>query len=276
MSADRDNGHTTELSDRLSDIEGAVAPVKPLRNFYGAGERVAKHKHSRAQLLYAREGVVIVAAAGGRWMVPPGHALWIPGGVEHEVEMLVNVNMLSLYLAPGVISEIPETVRVVAVDSLAHELIVAAVQPGPGDMAAGRIALVMPLLLDVISSLPESPLGLPFPKDRKLALLCRMFVANPDADLAIESWASKLSMSRRTFTRFFRQETGLSLSQWRQQACLFAALPRLAGGEAVTSVALDLGYDSVAAFITMFKRTLGAPPRAYLNTRERPAAQPSQ
>jgi AraC-like DNA-binding protein len=51
---------------------------------------------------------------------------------------------------------------------------------------------------------------------------------------------------------------------WRQQACMFAALPRLADGEPVTTVALDLGYDSVAAFITMFKRMTGEPPRSWL------------
>ncbi|MNE86844.1 transcriptional activator FtrA [compost metagenome] len=72
-------------------------------------------------------------------------------------------------------------------------------------------------------------------------------------------------MSRRAFTRAFRRETGLSLSVWRQQACLFAALPRLAAGEPVTSVALDLGYGSIPAFTTMFKRMLGAPPRSYFN-----------
>jgi AraC-like DNA-binding protein len=71
-------------------------------------------------------------------------------------------------------------------------------------------------------------------------------------------------MSRRAFTRAFRRETGLSLSAWRQQACLFAALPRLARGEPVTSVALDLGYDSLPAFTTMFRRILGAPPSRYL------------
>ena len=32
-------------------------------------------------------------------------------------------------------------------------------------------------------------------------------------------------------------------------------------GETVTSVAFDLGYESVAAFTTMFKRMFGAPPR---------------
>jgi AraC-like DNA-binding protein len=45
---------------------------------------------------------------------------------------------------------------------------------------------------------------------------------------------------------------------------LFAALPRLIGGESVTSVALALGYENPAAFTTMFKRLLGAPPRIYL------------
>ncbi len=73
-------------------------------------------------------------------------------------------------------------------------------------------------------------------------------------------------MSRRTFTRMFRRETGLSLSTWRQQACLLSALPRLTEGEPVTSVALDLGYNSVPAFTTMFKRMLGAPPRHYLHS----------
>jgi AraC-like DNA-binding protein len=45
---------------------------------------------------------------------------------------------------------------------------------------------------------------------------------------------------------------------------LFAALPRLADGEPITRVALDLGYESVPAFTTMFKRMLGEPPRSYL------------
>jgi AraC-like DNA-binding protein len=72
-------------------------------------------------------------------------------------------------------------------------------------------------------------------------------------------------MSRRNFTRMFRQETGLSFVEWRQQACLVAALPRLGAGETVTSVAMALGYDNPAAFTAMFKRLLGVPPRRYVN-----------
>ena len=86
----------------------------------------------------------------------------------------------------------------------------------------------------------------------------------PVGHLNIDHWADAAGLSRRSFTRIFRRETGLSLSTWRQQACLMAALPRLSAGEAVTAVALDLGYDSVPAFTTMFCRMMGTPPKTYL------------
>jgi AraC-like DNA-binding protein len=142
--------------------------------------------------------------------------------------------------------------------SLVVEAVRAQGEPG------NRSDLIMALLVEEIRTLPEVPLGLPLPRDERLARLCRNFVAAPDPHETIDRWASRLNMSRRAFTRAFRRETGVSLSTWRQQACLFAALPRLAHGEPVTTVALDLGYESVAAFTTMFRRMLGAPPRAYL------------
>ncbi|XOT98243.1 helix-turn-helix domain-containing protein, partial [Alcaligenes pakistanensis] len=55
-------------------------------------------------------------------------------------------------------------------------------------------------------------------------------------------------------TRLFRQQTGMSFSEWRQQACLLAALAKLSAGQSVTQIALDLGYDSSSAFSTMFRR----------------------
>ena len=56
----------------------------------------------------------------------------------------------------------------------------------------------------------------------------------------------------------------MSFVAWRQQACVLAALPHLAAGEHVTTVALNLGYDNPAAFTTMFKRVLGTSPLSYL------------
>jgi AraC-like DNA-binding protein len=52
----------------------------------------------------------------------------------------------------------------------------------------------------------------------------------------------------------------MPFGEWRQHACLISALSRLAEGQPVTAVALELGYDSPGAFSTMFRRRLGFSP----------------
>nr|WP_246088881.1 helix-turn-helix transcriptional regulator [Phreatobacter stygius] len=254
---------------RRAWLESTDGHTIALASDYPRGYLVNKHRHSRAQLLYALAGVVTVSTGIGRWVVPAGHALWIPAGIEHAVEMLGRVSMRSVYVMPGAIGGLPEGIRVVAVTDLMRSLVVEAVTLPLEHEPMSRAGLVMALMTLEIPRLPERPLGLAFPAEPRLAMLCRRFLEHPSPHARIDEWADQLAMSRRAFTRAFRRETGLSLSAWRQQACLFAALPRLAAGEAVTSVALDLGYESVAAFTTMFKRMLGTPPSHYLReTRE--------
>jgi len=105
----------------------------------------------------------------------------------------------------------------------------------------------------------------PFPTTPMIARKCHAFLESPAPHDTIEQWSDQLGMGRRAFTRAFRRETGMSFGEWRQQACLLVALPRLAAGQPVTSVALDLGYESPAAFSTMFKRLLGMAPSQYRN-----------
>ncbi|MNI29118.1 DNA-binding transcriptional regulator SoxS [compost metagenome] len=58
----------------------------------------------------------------------------------------------------------------------------------------------------------------------------------------------------------------MSFGQWRQRACVVLALTRLSSGDSITRIALDFGYESPAAFSTMFRRILGQSPTAYLDT----------
>ncbi|WP_375540732.1 helix-turn-helix domain-containing protein [Serratia silvae] len=55
-----------------------------------------------------------------------------------------------------------------------------------------------------------------------------------------------------------------SFPQWRQRACVVLALARLAAGNSVTQVTIELGYESSAAFSAMFRRVLGLAPSSYL------------
>jgi AraC-like DNA-binding protein/quercetin dioxygenase-like cupin family protein len=249
---------------RLEWLEEAEGRVLALPTDYPDGYHVPSHRHSRSQLLYALTGVVMVSTGKGRWMVPPEHAIWLPAGTDHAVEMLGDVAMRSIYVLPDALDGLPDDLRVVAITDLMRNLIIEAVTLPPDPHKESRGALIMCLLLHEIPNLPQRPLALPFPSDRRLAALCRRFVSEPSPHATIDDWAKAAGMSRRSFTRAFHRETGLSLSTWRQQACLFAALPRLADGEPITGVALDLGYESVAAFTTMFKRMLGESPRNWL------------
>ncbi|MDR7034806.1 helix-turn-helix transcriptional regulator [Mesorhizobium sp. BE184] len=250
-------------SDRLAWLEQVEGPIVGLPSEYPDGYEVPEHRHSRSQLLHALTGVVLVKTRYGSWMVPPDHAMWIPAGIAHTVNMLGRVSMRSLYVDPEAIDGLPSGLRVVGVSALMRSLIIEAVAL-PDEKPSARNTLLLTLMLHEIPTMPERPLGLPFPADARIAALCRRFVASPSPHATIHEWAEAVGMSRRTFTRVFHRQTGLSLSTWRQQALLFAALPRLADGEPVTRVALDLGYDSVPAFTTMFKRMLGTSPRAYL------------
>lgn len=244
-------------------IDEAREEVVAAARDFPDGYRVAAHRHGRAQLLHPLSGVVMVSTAAGRWMVPPDHAMWIPAGVEHAVEMLGAVRMRSIYVLPGAAPGLPDSLAVLAMTSLMRSLVVAAVEAG-AEAGDARAAAIARLILFEMPKLEERPFVLPFPLDPRLVRLCRDFVAAPSAATTIDHWADRAGMSRRSFTRAFRRQTGLSLSVWRRHATLFAALPRLSRGEPVTEVALELGYESAPAFTTMFRKMLGVAPRGYL------------
>ena len=118
--------------------------------------------------------------------------------------------------------------------------------------------------LTLLHLAPTMPLFAPMPQDPPLARLCKAFLRAPSIQATPQQWADQLHKSLRTFTRLFSQQTGMSFGAWRQQACLLAALPRLSAGQAITQVALDLGYDSPSAFSTMFRKRLGQAPSDFI------------
>ncbi|GGE47944.1 AraC family transcriptional regulator [Agaricicola taiwanensis] len=258
------HGDVAAHRQRVAWLETVRDRVVAIAAHYPPEHHVPPHHHSRAQLLHIANGVIMVQTASGRWMVPPGHAVWIPAGVEHWLDMLGAVSMQSVYVTQGAGAPLSSGLVVVGLTPLMEALLPEAVAADVSPAEDSRDAHVLALLLDEISRLPSRSLGLPFPSDPRLSRLCHAFVRHPSPRTNIDDWADRLGMSRRSFTRAFHRQTGMSLALWRQQACLLAALPRLTDGESITNVAVDLGYESVPAFTTMFKRMLGAPPSLYM------------
>jgi len=126
--------------------------------------------------------------------------------------------------------------------------------------AQSRLAGV---ILDEIRTLPEEFLGLPMPQDARLLKIASALSDRPDDERRMEEWAMWAGIAPRTLTRRFVAETGFSFTEWRQRVRLLKSLEMLAAGKSVTTIALDLGYGNVSAFIALFRRTFGATPGRY-------------
>lgn len=226
------------------------------------------HDHRHSQLVYGASGIMMVGTEHGRWIVPPDRAVWIPGNIVHDLRMVSDVTTVTVWVEPNAQPDLPSTCQVVEVSSLMRSLLMAAIDIEPEYDRNGRSGLIVSLLLHELALLPKLPLELKFPRHSRMAEKCRAFLLDPKPRDTIEIWCEDLGMSRRTFTRLFRREMGISFSAWRQQACLFASLPRLAANEPITQIAFELGYESPAAFTTMFKRLQGVPPSQYISNAE--------
>jgi len=120
------------------------------------------------------------------------------------------------------------------------------------------------VLLDELEQMPTAQLYLPISRDKRLRRIAAALMADPSNRYTIAEWATQVAMSERTLARLLIRETGMTFGRWRQQLHLLVALQRLAGGMSVQLVSGDLGYESVSAFITMFKKATGKRRRAIL------------
>lgn len=251
------------LQRHPDDYEDVARPVVGIGNDYPRSFELAEHRHRRGQVLYAASGVVAVSTPHGAWVAPPERAVWIPGGTPHAVRMVGAVQTRSVLIEPTACPTLAQSCRVIGVSPLLRQLLVSAAEVPIEYDEEGPDGLVMKLLVTEIDRAPVIPIVVPFPHHPALAARCHAFLERPRATATIDQWADALAMNRRRFTRLFRRETGMSFAEWREQACLSVALPKLAAGEPITAIALDLGYGGAANFSTMFKRSLGVPPSRY-------------
>ncbi|MGK5062127.1 AraC family transcriptional regulator [Janthinobacterium sp. LB3P112] len=247
------------------DYQHVPRPVTAMSRQYVAGDYTAPHNHVRAQLLYATQGVMRVSTEHGVWILPPRRALLIPVGVMHEVHILSELSMRTVYIDAQVAAQYGNNCKVLEVSRLLRELILALLAEPIEYALAGRGDWLAHLILSELTAADTVPLAIPWPRDRRLVAVCSAIMDAPGSRRSIEDWAQDAGASARTLIRLFPKETGLHYRQWLQQVHLAEAFCRLDRGEGVAAIAYALGYASPSAFSAMFRRILGRTPQHYLS-----------
>ncbi|AXF14028.1 AraC family transcriptional regulator [Paraburkholderia caledonica] len=260
--AGSDRSSFVSLTDTPPEFQpNDTHPIRVRSRPMPMGSHFARHTHAWAQVAYASRGVLRVATTGTTWMVPPSRAIWVPPHVTHEVVAVEDAFLRTLYITESTVPAGLDAPRVVEVSNLLREVIAALDTPG---ISPAREQLLGALAIDELTRSEPLPLSVPMPNEKRLRALCEAVIADPTPGESLEQWAASVGASTRTIARLFRQELGVSFSQWRQQAILARAIPLLSQGRPLSHVAQELGYQSQSAFSAMFRRAFGESPRAFI------------
>lgn len=253
----RQSGHSPTAFTEVLQTEHYPpidCPLIVLSKQFSSRTRTGPHNHDRGQLMFAQKGFVVANTSAGTWFVPSGHALWMPAGLTHDVSMHSEVHMLAAYIDPAEAAGLPTQAQVLRV----KELLAAALQE-LADEPVGRTRIERAqhltwLVLDEIARAPASAFILPLPEDARLARVTHALITDPGSNRTIDQWCDLAGLSRRTMTRLFRSQTGLSFADWRCRLRLIGAITRVAEGEPLARVAASLSYRNPAAFRAMAAR----------------------
>jgi AraC-like DNA-binding protein len=251
------------LHDRKGRLTGHVGSVSA---DFRDRQVIAEHYHPEDQLIFASRGVMTVRTGQGTWVVPPLRAVWIPAGTSHSVAMAGEVSMRTLYFMPGLVRSLPDKCFVMSVSPLLRELILHACQFARLSWTALPDRSLIDLIAAQLKEANSVPLQLPRPSDPRALRIVLMLYKDPSQRKTLDELCQKCGASRRTVQRIFLAETKMSFARWRQQLRLLHALRLLAAGDKVSVAAMEAGYNSPSAFISMFRKQLGTTPAAYFQS----------
>ena len=237
--------------------------IRTLAARYEHGHEVGDHEHGWGQLVYASCGAIHVMAAGQAWLIPSARAVWLPPGTPHRLRMRGTTRLRTLYIPPEHCAGLAATPLGLMVTPLMRALIEELVRIGHLDTADRAHRAFGEAMLIVLARAERLPLALRLPTDRRALRVAETLLACPASSESLEAICGTCGASLRTIQRRFLDETGMSVSQWRQLARLMAAAAFLLDGKSVTDAALEAGYCGVSAFIHAFRGKLGQTPSVF-------------
>jgi AraC-like DNA-binding protein/quercetin dioxygenase-like cupin family protein len=251
------------IFDRSGDSHSEITT---LTHDYPAGYVVPLHFHDFDQLVYAPRGVMTVRTSAGAWVVPTQRAVWIPAAVPHTITMSGKVAMRTLYLKPLLARTLPRDCCVVNVSPLLRELILHACTLATLKKKIPWQGHLIYVIINQLEAIQMVPLQLPNPSDPRARRIAEVLLADPSDHRTLTHLCKVAGAGKRTVERLFQEDVGMTFGKWRQQLRLMQAMRLLAEGAKVTHAALESGYSTPSAFISMFRKSLGTTPARVFET----------
>jgi AraC-like DNA-binding protein len=173
------------------------------------------------------------------------------------------VAMRTLYLKPRLAKALPRDCCVVNVSPLLKELILHACAFASLRKTIPWQRHLIEVIIDQLETIQMVPLQLPNPTDPRALRIAQALLTDPSESRPLRQLCKVAGAGKRTVERLFQEDVGITFGKWRQQLRLMRAMQLLAEGKKVTHAALEAGYSTPSAFISMFRKTLGTTPAAY-------------
>lgn len=226
------------------------------------------HSHEEGQFFMLLRGTAVYITEAGEWLMTPQHPCWVPPRMAHGVRSRGEIEGIVVMASDDMCMELPNDISIIKTSPLIDALLEKMSRSNDNSAPLQRLWSV---LKDEIGVAEREHLHLPVPKDERLRLLAQRVVENPADSRSLEQWAITVNLAQRTLIRKFRAETGMSFVAWRQRARVIQAIKLLSLGHSVTDVAMSVGYDSLSAFISVFKQIAGVAPSQYLQASPLPS-----
>lgn len=221
------------------------------------------HVHERGQIFVVESGVMAVMTQSSYWLIGPGQLLWLPPDFVHEARSHGAITGWSLYITAERCSSVAHKPFVADCTRLLMAQVERLSQNAKETAYQASFTRLTECFWDEFLSIPRHFASLPFPEDARLKRVAEALSATPADPRGQQEWADMAGMSLRSFIRHFTTDTGMPFSAWRQRLRILNAQERLARRERVTDVAAAVGYESLGAFATAFKKSTGYSPSAY-------------
>lgn len=225
------------------------------------------HCHPHGEFYVVHEGHIVSMSENARWLIPAGQAYWVPAGRVHG-GTLVNASGIRLYVAPAMTGEdLPD-----APVAFSATPLIRALMDRWGEMAErgqhqGNVDrdMVGVLAAEINRSITR-PVILPLPMHPSMRGVMSAWAETCEERVGLDQLAERCGMSRRTFTRQFRLETGMSPGNWMQAARILRGHRLMASGVSVTETAYMLGYGSPSSFFNLCRKLTGMNPNSFSKT----------